>query len=335
MTSVVDGEVKKQKGAFNYDLFELKLDFSSKLESFVKDVSKFGVVSVTKKHCSTSLVKEAESQAHIPQESKLGVTPQLTRKTTVNFQTKVKGPVGIRGCDILPDGKLVFTERVVNRLLMFSNNGNYEKDIVRCSGIPYDVSYTGENIVAVTIWDKHEVGFVNVITNSIINTVDIGHRCYGIDFNMNRLAIPVIQLPVATTSHIVYLDPKGKLIDRINISGEYTTNISLRDDTIKCTNWKTNTIYCYTLTGQEIWTFKDENVLRAPRGIALDKHRNVYVAGYETNNVVVLSPDGKICREILTQSDGLDKPWSLRINIDRNEFLVCNESGQAFLFSLH
>jgi hypothetical protein len=43
MTSVVDGKVKKQKGAFNYALFELKLDFSSKLESFVKDVSKFGV----------------------------------------------------------------------------------------------------------------------------------------------------------------------------------------------------------------------------------------------------------------------------------------------------
>ena len=59
ITSVVDGEVKKQKGAFNYDLFELKFDFLSELESFVKDVSKFGVVSVTKKHCSTSLVKEA------------------------------------------------------------------------------------------------------------------------------------------------------------------------------------------------------------------------------------------------------------------------------------
>ena len=49
MTSVVDGEVKKQKGAFSYDLFELKLDFSSELKSFIKDVSKFGVVSVTRK----------------------------------------------------------------------------------------------------------------------------------------------------------------------------------------------------------------------------------------------------------------------------------------------
>ena len=333
MTSVVDGEVKKQKGAVNYELFELKLDFPSELESFMKAVSKFGIVSVTKKHCSTSLVQESELQAQIPQESKLGVTPQLTKKTTVNFQTNDKGNIRIAGCDILPDGKLVFAEREDKRLLMFSNNGNYEKDIVRFSGVPYEVSYTGENIVAVTIYDKREVVFVNVITNIITNTVYIGHQCCGTDFNLNRLAIRSIQ--DSTSSHIVYLDPTGKLIDRVNITGLNSTHISLRDDTIKCTDWKTNTIYCYTLTGQQMWAFKDENVLRAPIGIALDKNRNVYVAGRETNNVVVLSPDGENCREIVSNSEGLNKPYSLRINIDRSELLVCNLRGPAFVFSLH
>jgi hypothetical protein len=73
--------------------------------------------------------------------------------TTANFQTEVNGPVRIKGCDILPDGKLVFTEGEVKKLLMFSNYGNYEKDIVRVSGTPIDVSYTGENIVAV----KHQI----------------------------------------------------------------------------------------------------------------------------------------------------------------------------------
>jgi hypothetical protein len=33
MTSVVDEKVKKQKGAINYDLFELKLDFFNRLPS--------------------------------------------------------------------------------------------------------------------------------------------------------------------------------------------------------------------------------------------------------------------------------------------------------------
>jgi hypothetical protein len=333
MTSVVDGEVKKQKGAFNYDLYELKLDFPSELESFVKDVSKFGVVYVTEKHCSTSLVKEVELQAQVPQENKLDVIPQLTRKTTVNFQAKEQKCVRISGCDILPDGKLVFTDQEDKRLLMFSNNGNYEKDILRFSGIPYEVSYTAVNIAAVTIYNKHEVVFVNVITNTIINTVDIGHRCYGTDFSMNRLAIRA--LPAYTSSHIVNLDPEGKFIDRVNIPGWTTRNISLRDGTIKCTDCKTNSIYCYSLTGQVIWTYNNEHVLRQPMGIALDKNRNTYVAGKGTNNVVILSPDGTNCTQILTESDGLNEPYSLRINIDRNELLVCNETGPAFLFSLH
>ena len=150
---------------------------------------------------------------------------------------------------------------------------------------------------------------------------------------MNRLAIRVIQPP--TSNHIVYLDHKGKLIDRVKIPGNNSAHISLRDDTIQCTDWKTNTIYCYTITGQQTWAFKDENVLRQPKGIALDKHRNVYVAGYETNNVVVLSPNGKNFRQILTKSDGLNGPISLRISIDRSELLVCNYRGPAFLFSLH
>ena len=298
----------------------------------MKDVSKFGVVSVTEKHCSTSLVKEVEMQAQIPLENKLGVMPQLTRKTTVNFQTKDKKRVFIAGCHILPDGKLLFIDQEGKRLLMYSNNGNYGKVIVLFSGTPFEVSYTGENIVAVTICDKHEVVFVNVITHRIKNKVDIGHECWGTDFNMNRLAIRVIQSP--TSSRIVYLDRKGKLIDQDYIPGENTTNISLRDDSINCTDSATNTIYSNTLTGQQIWAFKDENVLREPRGIALDKNKNVYVAGSSTNNVVVLSPDGSNCREILTQSDGLDIPFSLRINIDRNELLVCNLSGPAFVFSL-
>jgi hypothetical protein len=56
------------------------------------------------------------------------------------------GRVCIHGSDILPDGKLVFAESEGKRLLMFSNNGNYEKDIVRFSGKPFEISYTGENI---------------------------------------------------------------------------------------------------------------------------------------------------------------------------------------------
>jgi hypothetical protein len=71
----------------------------------------------------------------------------------------------------------------------------------------------------------------------------------------------------------------GLIIDRVNISNGYAKHISMRDGTIKCTFCYANKIDCYSLTGQHIWTFKDENVLLDPKGIALDKNKNVYVAG--------------------------------------------------------
>jgi hypothetical protein len=78
----------------------LKIDNrSSELKSFIEDVSKFGVVSVTTKHCSTSLVKIVAFQAQIPQENKLGVTSQLTKKTIVDFQPKVGRRIRIHGSD--------------------------------------------------------------------------------------------------------------------------------------------------------------------------------------------------------------------------------------------
>jgi hypothetical protein len=70
----------------------------------------------------------------------------FTNTTSWLSQIEVKGRVCIHGSDILPDGKLVFAETEGKRLLMFSNNGYYEKDIVRFSGRPFEVSYTGENI---------------------------------------------------------------------------------------------------------------------------------------------------------------------------------------------
>jgi hypothetical protein len=151
MTNVVDGEVKKQKGAINYDLFELKLDFPSELESFMTSLPSGNMSQPAIRTRPLSLVWKLTVVFLVS----CGVTPSLLscRICACNsaFLTRL-----VLHCY----GKLVIAVQKGKRLLMFSNNGNYEKDIVRFSGIPFEVSYTGENIVAVTIYNKQEVVFV-------------------------------------------------------------------------------------------------------------------------------------------------------------------------------
>jgi hypothetical protein len=64
----------------------------------------------------------------------------MTFTNTTSCLSKIVTCVFISGCVILPDGKLVFTDQEGKRLLMFSYYGNYEKDIVRFSGTPFEVN---------------------------------------------------------------------------------------------------------------------------------------------------------------------------------------------------
>ena len=62
---------------------------------------------------------------------------------------------------------------------------------------------------------------------------------------------------------------------------------------------------CCGMDGQ-VWQFTDDAVLEEPFGIDIDNNDNVYVADRALNNIVVISADGKLCKEILSEDDGLD-----------------------------
>ncbi|CAG2232509.1 unnamed protein product [Mytilus edulis] len=87
-------------------------------------------------------------------------------------------------------------------------------------------------------------------------------------------------------------------------------------------------------TGEKHWAFENECVLKEPRGISVDNDGNVFVVGNESNNVVVLSADGKQHKELLKASENLLYPYTLDYNRSTNELLVANASGKAMLFTV-
>jgi hypothetical protein len=43
------------------------------------------------------------------------------------------------------------------------------------------------------------------------------------------------------------------------------------------TDRNTNTVTCYTIKGDKLWEYKDESVLKDPRGVTVDNGGNAYV----------------------------------------------------------
>ena len=60
----------------------------------------------------------------------------------------------------------------------------------------------------------------------------------------------------------------------------------------------------------------------------------MYVAGRNSSNVVVISPDGQHHRELLSNKDGMVTPLVLDYERSTNMLLVVNQSDTAFLFDV-
>jgi hypothetical protein len=65
---------------------------------------------------------------------------------------------------------------------------------------------------------------------------------------------------------------------------------------------------CCELRGTTQWEFKNKRVLPCPVGISVDNDGNVDAAGFNYNDVVIISPCGLRHRNLLSSSDGLRNP---------------------------
>jgi DNA-binding beta-propeller fold protein YncE len=116
------------------------------------------------------------------------------------------------------------------------------------------------------------------------------------------------------------------------MSGVYY--VATSGDNLYYTNTDTHTVTYCDLHGTTQWEFKDERLLQYPLGISVDNDGNVYVVGYDSNNIVVISPDGKRHRQLLSSKDGLKKPRVVDYDRSTNRLLVVNYNSTAFLFDV-
>ena len=101
---------------------------------------------------------------------------------------------------------------------------------------------------------------------------------------------------------------------------EYITGNS-SGEMIFVSDWVTHTVTCMTVTGHVVYTYKDES-MRKPRGLLCDSENNILVCGEWSNNVQVLTADGKRHCTLLTERDGLKYPEFIAYRDSDNTLLV-------------
>ncbi|CAG2212586.1 unnamed protein product [Mytilus edulis] len=105
-------------------------------------------------------------------------------------------------------------------------------------------------------------------------------------------------------------------------------------DKLFYTNRDNNSVTCCDYHGNKLWTFCNKSVLDTPCGISVDNDGNLFVVGWYTHNVVVISPDGQHYRKMLSRKDGLNHPLVLHYDQSTNTLLVANRANKAWLYKV-
>lgn len=161
---------------------------------------------------------------------------------------------------------------------------------------------------------------------------NIDDYCYGLSYNNGSLICCTSGkgIKIFGMSHHNWTDMRILHNAPNKINETYVTS---NEKGIFHSNWRDHSVICYDFSGQVQWKYSDL-LLRTPCGITLDSYSNIYVAGYESNNIIAISPDGKQAKELLGASDGLLNPCAIYFDKIKNLLLVSNYKQVAFLFDV-
>ena len=310
---------------------ELTYKIDTGLKNITTSIQRFAEVVVVSKPCEMVFVRRKAKQAQMMVSELL--PPMSVENIQLNLKQKIntKGMV-IRGCSFLPNGRMVFSCNSSNTVRFISKDGVELFQICKdkTGSSTYDTVYIKDNnTIAVSsgYGDNRCIVIIDIESQKVMTTIPIDTSIYG----------------MVVRGRTIYYCDKG--LKMLNLSDKSVSDITKSKmssvdyvatygDKLYYTNCYAHTVTCCDLHGTTQWTFNDSRFLQGPLGISVDNDGNVYVVGYISNNVVVISPDGQRHRQLLSSTDGLSAPNVLDYDQSTNRLLVVNRSSTAFLFDV-
>jgi DNA-binding beta-propeller fold protein YncE len=309
----------------------LKCSINNKIKDIMSTMTSFGSVSIETSPPSVVIKTMKSKQAQImsviqPPSVKSINDIKLTLHNTFN-SLKGKSIIYITGCIVCPNGKMILVENNSNsRLVILNDDGTLDKVITCSLSYPSDVTYLDDRTVAVSTGNCIEI--INIDTKKTERRINTSQCCCGITYHNGVLLWCEEQRGIQMMK--LSDDRSTTLVKQNNLQNH--SYITTCREKIYQTNRKTKTVTCYTIKGDKLWEFKDESLLTDPRGVTVDNNGNVYVTSCSSNSVVVIEPDGRKDRQILSSDDGLILPTGIYFDTSKNCLLVTNYNEHSFLY---
>ncbi|XP_033745147.1 E3 ubiquitin-protein ligase TRIM56-like [Pecten maximus] len=228
------------------------------------------------------------------------------------------------GVVFLSGGRIVVSDNANRKMKLFTENGDFQCEM-ELTGGNCDLCRVDNSTVAVMLTKVKTICIVHVGDSTLtysskIRIPNVTETCHSVTSNGNSF--------VVGTVNSLYSIPK---------TGGEATKIHTIESKCLCfyRNQQNGHVFASidTSTTEEVavirlsdGTYKDVlkvGVVKGTTGIDVDRKGNVYVCGRNSKNVIQMSGDGTNIRELLTSSDGINRPRAISVWDDK---MVITES---------
>ncbi|CAG2197231.1 unnamed protein product [Mytilus edulis] len=306
---------------------------AEKIDTILKDVNSLGTLEISKTSSGMDIIETNSAQAQIvPIPSNTHPTVSLKLNETIEIYHKTSCHF-ICGCTFLANDKLLIgeftTDGFSNQMILVNKRG-YIKRIKVAKGTPiFDIENVSKDGNTVAISTRSNKIFLLNLTNSKMREILVDGDTNGISFHNGTVyccSVPkgIIRMNIE--------DESNNAFDLLPFRCGSYSYIAFHNDHLYYTKTETS-IECCDTKGNVLWSFEDTNILKQPRGIVVDKNENIFVVGGRSENVVVISADGKSCREVIKYS-GLSSPRAIAYDRQYNRLLICNNRSKVFVYNI-
>ncbi|CAC5416469.1 unnamed protein product [Mytilus coruscus] len=296
------------------------------VENLLTTLKKMGTIILDTRPGDATLTNRKNKQAQIM----MPITPvptiddlTLTLRQTVNT-------IGtyISGCSLLPDGRMIFSCCTSGHISVLKSDGTLHFTLKPGQRTSHIFFIEESQKLVVTSGNVNCIKIIDMKNRKTEKSINVGSQNYGIAHKDGKLfyngyhgGLNVVSLDDNSITQLV----NGPL-------SEYSS-IAMWLDNLYFIN-KDNSVTCCDLQGTLKWKLELKGFIECARGITVDNYGRVYVSGYSSRNVILISPDGTKHRLLLSKTDGLHFPQSVCFDRTNNQLLIANHRKDAFLYDV-
>lgn len=308
------------------------------VETIIRDMKSFGTLASSKAASSMDIIDSESTQAQIFANTsntydsvslKLNRTIEIPQKTHYNF---------ICGCTFLPDNKVLIGEfntgRYYDRIILIDEKGtnkkvHFKESRGRSISI-FDIEKASKDGNTIAFSTRSSKVFLLNLIDSRLTEIPIDGDTNGLSYHDGTLYCCLVSNGIKGVN---IEDDTNNVLDVLSFKCGTYSYIAYHKDYLYYIKTESS-IECCDIKGNVVWSFEDIEVLKQPRGIVVDKNGNIFVVGGLSENIVVISTDGKKCREILKKDSGLSNPRAIAYDQEHNRLLICNNQEKAFIYDV-